>query len=134
MERKTKYLLIGVLALGLLTVIYLLVGYAMPPIFKALAGDMLNNIDDLSGQNPLSTLVNAITIAVIASMTWAMYFLPSLLAFQSKHPKDQTIFWVDLLAGWTLIGWFVAFFWVMRSDDKTPADTTPADENPNAEV
>jgi hypothetical protein len=129
MERKTKYLLVGVLALGLLTVLYLMSGATLPPIFQVLAGDMLNNISDLSGQNPINTLVNAITYAVVACMTWEMYFLPALLAFQSKHPKDNAIFWVDLLLGWTLIGWFVAFFWVMRGSD----ETTPG-ESKNAEV
>ena len=133
MERKTKYLLIAIAALGLLTVIYLMVGFAMPPIFKALAGDVLNNIDDLGKQNPVSILVNAISVAIIASMTWAMYFLPALLGFQSKHPKAQSIFWVDLLLGWTLIGWFVAFFWVMRGDGRD-VDTTPDNERKNAKV
>ncbi|GHT91382.1 hypothetical protein AGMMS49545_07210 [Betaproteobacteria bacterium] len=130
MEHKTKYLLIAIVVFGLLTVIYLLAGFTLPPIFQVLAGDMLNSIGGAGGQNPVSALVNAITFAIVASMTWAMYFLPALLAFQSKHPKASVIFWVDLCTGWTLIGWFVAFFWVMRGD----ADAPPDDEGKNAEV
>jgi hypothetical protein len=117
MERKTKYLLIGVLVLGLLTVLYLIIGLALPPVFKVLAGGMLNDIGNLGQQGAITTLVNAITIAVVACMAWAMYFLPALLAFQSRHTKDNAIFWIDLLLGWTLFGWFVAFFWVMRGND-----------------
>ncbi|MDR3053904.1 MAG: superinfection immunity protein [Zoogloeaceae bacterium] len=127
MERKTKYLFIGILALGLVTALYLMTGATMPPVFQVLAGGMLNNIGGQNGQNPVSALVNAITFAIAASMTWTMYFLPALIAFQSRHPKSDTIFWIDLFTGWTLMGWFVAFFWVFRGDD------TP-DEGKNAEV
>jgi hypothetical protein len=129
MERKTKYLLIGVLALGLMTVLYLIIGLALPSVFKVLAGGMLNDIGNLSGPNAIGALVNAITVAVVACMAWTMYFLPALLAFQSRHPKDNVIFWIDLLLGWTLFGWFAAFFWVMRGNDATSDGSEDAQAN-----
>jgi len=40
-----------------------------------------------------------------------LYFLPTLNAFHSGHKNAQSIFAVNLLFGWTLIGWAVALIW-----------------------
>jgi len=43
-----------------------------------------------------------------------LYFLPSIIG---KDKKDAAgIFLVNLLFGWTLIGWVVAFIWACASD------------------
>jgi hypothetical protein len=44
----------------------------------------------------------------------ALYFLPSIIG---KDKRDAMgIFIVNLLLGWTLIGWVVAFLWACASD------------------
>ncbi|MDR1890195.1 MAG: superinfection immunity protein [Zoogloeaceae bacterium] len=129
MERGAKYLLAAVLALGLVTAAaFMTIKINLPPVFNVLAGGLLDDLANLGGQGAISAVVNAIMFITIACMTWAMYFLPSFLAFQSRHPKDVAIFWLNLFTGWTLIGWFVTFFWVMRSDKADP------DERKNAEI
>ncbi|NVL48694.1 superinfection immunity protein [Pseudomonas syringae pv. actinidiae] len=43
------------------------------------------------------------------------YFAPALNARSRKHPNYPVIFLVNLLLGWTLVGWFVAAMWSASS-------------------
>jgi hypothetical protein len=114
MERKTKYLLAFIILLSLSTA---LVGLS-PPTSGPVPGatGLLINIARLQGQGITRHLVTLVSAAFVAFMMWVTYFLPSALAFQSRHPRCVLIFLVNLLLGWVGIGWFVAFFWVMRGD------------------
>lgn len=44
----------------------------------------------------------------------ALYFLPAILGRQ-KH-NAAAIFWLNLLLGWTVVGWVVALVWALASD------------------
>ena len=48
-----------------------------------------------------------------------IYMLPTLLAYGREHPRRMDIAVVNILFGWTLIGWFAVFFWAVLS---RPAD------------
>lgn len=48
---------------------------------------------------------------VIFFVLAALYFLPSINARSRKHPNLGSIFLLNLLLGWTLIGWVVAIVW-----------------------
>ncbi len=49
-----------------------------------------------------------------------LYFLPWLAALGRGHRNATGIFVLDLLLGWTLLGWVVAMVWaVSGTDDKT---------------
>lgn len=37
-------------------------------------------------------------------------FIPTIIAVCRKHPNSLAIFVINLLLGWTIIGWFVALF------------------------
>jgi len=39
------------------------------------------------------------------------YFVPTLVAHCRKHHNAGAIFFVNLLFGWTIIGWVIALFW-----------------------
>lgn len=39
------------------------------------------------------------------------YFLPSTIAKGAKHPQTTAIFLLNLLLGWTFLGWVVALIW-----------------------
>jgi Superinfection immunity protein len=39
------------------------------------------------------------------------YFLPSSIAKGAKHPQTTAIFLLNLLLGWTFLGWVVALIW-----------------------
>jgi len=51
-------------------------------------------------------------LAVAAGLL--LYFIPALVA---NGKRDQTaVFWLNLLAGWTFLGWVGALIWALRPD------------------
>lgn len=44
-----------------------------------------------------------------------LYFVPSLVAVSRKHHNEGAIFLLNLLLGWTFIGWVVALVWAATS-------------------
>jgi hypothetical protein len=43
----------------------------------------------------------------------ALYFLPVLIAVVNHHPRLAGIAVLDLMLGWTLMGWVLALAWAM---------------------
>lgn len=52
-----------------------------------------------------------------------LYFLPAFIAAGTKK-NSTAIFWLNLLLGWSLIGWVIALIWAISKDDAP--QTTPA--------
>ena len=48
-----------------------------------------------------------------------LYFLPAIVALNRDHRNTQAIFALDLLAGWTVIGWIVALVWAYTAVRET---------------
>ena len=46
------------------------------------------------------------------------YFLPALLATGRKHHQNGAIFTLNLLLGWTFLGWVAALVWAMTAVQK----------------
>lgn len=44
-----------------------------------------------------------------------MYFLPAIIAALRHHHNALAIFALDLLAGWSVIGWIVALVWALTA-------------------
>lgn len=40
-----------------------------------------------------------------------IYMLPTIVAFGREHPRRQDITVLNILLGWTLIGWVAVFLW-----------------------
>jgi len=55
----------------------------------------------------------AVVVLIVASIAW--YFLPLWLAISRKHEHVEAIFALNLLAGWTFVGWVVALVWALVS-------------------
>ena len=51
------------------------------------------------------------TTVVLLILIVAIYMLPTLIANARDHPRRRQITVVNILFGWTLIGWLIAFFW-----------------------
>jgi hypothetical protein len=52
-----------------------------------------------------------------------LYFLPTLLA---RHKADfMGILLVNLLLGWTIIGWFIALIWACSAERYIPVRMVP---------
>jgi hypothetical protein len=48
-------------------------------------------------------------------MVGVIYFLPALVAWGRHHRNGLAIFVLNLLAGWTAIGWLVAIVWAFTN-------------------
>jgi len=46
----------------------------------------------------------------------AFYFAPTIQAYVSKKKNAGAIMTLNLLAGWTLIGWIIAMVWATTQD------------------
>ena len=42
---------------------------------------------------------------------FAVYFLPSFIAFSRQHKNKIAIFLLNLLLGWTVLGWVGSLVW-----------------------
>lgn len=55
-------------------------------------------------------LGNTTTILMLLAVV-VLYMLPTLIAFGREHPRRQDVALVNILLGWTLIGWVAVFLW-----------------------
>ena len=54
------------------------------------------------------------------------YFLPTIIAMLRKKHNVTAIFVLNLLLGWTFIGWIVAFIWSLTTDSADRQIARPA--------
>jgi len=57
----------------------------------------------------------------------ALYLLPVYEASKRRHPRIVPISLIDILLGWTVVGWIVALVWAVRR----PEPEAVAEENEN---
>ena len=55
---------------------------------------------------------------LLAVLIFAFYFLPSLIAFLRRHKNKIAIFLLNLLLGWTVLGWVVSLVWSVMEQDR----------------
>jgi uncharacterized membrane protein len=70
-----------------------------------------------------SGFVALLIAAVIVAM--AIYALPALLAWSMGSPQRVAITLVDLLLGWTILGWIAALIWAVMSGNGGSFDEDP---------
>jgi len=51
------------------------------------------------------------TAVILAILIFILYLLPTLLAFARDIPRRKAVTLLNIILGWTLIGWIVAFLW-----------------------
>ena len=56
-------------------------------------------------------------LALITFLGTSIYFLPAIIAKQRKATHEINIFWVNLLLGWTVLGWFAVLIWTVAETD-----------------
>ena len=57
-----------------------------------------------------------IGVTVLAVILY-VHFLPAIFAFRRRHPSRTAILLLNLIFGWTLIGWVVALLWALAGYD-----------------
>ena len=68
-----------------------------------------------------SSLLSLMVLAIVAASV-ALYLLPVLIGRVRRAPDIGAIAVIDILLGWTVIGWVIALAMAMR----TPAPRGPA--------
>ncbi|HEX3860598.1 MAG TPA: superinfection immunity protein [Stellaceae bacterium] len=48
---------------------------------------------------------------ILLILILVLYMLPTLLAFARDIPRRKLVTVINIILGWTLIGWLVAFLW-----------------------
>jgi len=46
----------------------------------------------------------------------AIYFAPSIIAYNNKKKNKQAILMLNLFLGWTILGWIIALVWATCKD------------------
>ncbi|WP_152545509.1 superinfection immunity protein [Pseudomonas chlororaphis] len=59
---------------------------------------------------------------VLLAVGFAIYFLPTFVASNRKHVNGTSIFLVNLLLGWTFLGWVVALVWASSANIEKPSE------------
>lgn len=70
----------------------------------------------LGDANVISFIGSASLMIIFGTV--AMYFLPWLVGLSREHNAVIAIFFVNLLLGWTLLGWIVCLVWSLNGDTK----------------
>src|SRR5438094_5884390 len=60
-----------------------------------------------------------IVLILLGLLALALHFLPSIVAAVRHHQNFAAIFVLNILLGWTLIGWVVALVWSFTAVDAT---------------
>ena len=47
----------------------------------------------------------------------SLYFLPTIVAFMKRRRNRLPVFLLNLLLGWSFVGWVIALVWAANSDN-----------------
>jgi Superinfection immunity protein len=82
---------------------------------------------DYSVGDPVDVLGSILLVLfLLAALGW-VYVLPAFVAFKRRHLNRRAILVVNLLLGWTTIGWVVAMVWAFIGDVEAPQSALTAD-------
>ncbi len=56
-------------------------------------------------------LVALIVWGIVGLISLGIYFLPTIVAMSNSHQSGGGIFILNLLLGWSLLGWVIALVW-----------------------
>ena len=57
------------------------------------------------------SLISLLFYAVGSICMTILYLVPTWIAYQRRHPQSLAIGVLNLVGGWTVIGWIVAIVW-----------------------
>lgn len=65
---------------------------------------------------------SVIFIIILIILGIVAYFLPAIIADQRKHKQRMSICVLNLLLGWTVIGWVISIVWAVSAnvEEKKP--------------
>ena len=66
----------------------------------------------------------------ILAIVFVPYFLPTIIALVRKKRNTAAIVVLNLLVGWTVVGWIVALVWALAQDTPAVAVTNVTNYSP----
>lgn len=63
---------------------------------------------------------------VLALLILIFYFLPAVIASERSAKHFGMIFFINLVFGWTVLGWIAALIWAIVEAPLEPKQSTPA--------
>lgn len=57
-------------------------------------------------------------LLITLTIALGIYFIPSMVAMNRRHKSISAITTVNLLLGWTIIGWLWALIWSLNSNTR----------------
>jgi hypothetical protein len=54
-------------------------------------------------------------VRVLATLA---YFFPTIAASRYRHPRQLKILYLNLLLGWTVVGWAIALQWALQASKR----------------
>lgn len=57
---------------------------------------------------------------LFGALLFVIYFIPAFIARGSKHPRMDAIAILNLLLGWTVLGWIGALIWALSKPTPQP--------------
>lgn len=54
-----------------------------------------------------------------------VYFFPAIVASRYQHPRQPAILFLNILLGWTVIGWIIALRWAWQAHKQTVIEKHP---------
>lgn len=67
-------------------------------------------------------------VVLIFAISIALYFLPVIVAQSRRHKNLDAIVVLDVILGWTILGWVIALVWSFTSNTKTAAIKSSASQ------
>ena len=67
-----------------------------------------------SGNRLAGQIASGVLIALVVVVLVALYWLPTIIARRRRVPALSQVAVVNLLAGWTVIGWVIALVLSLR--------------------
>jgi hypothetical protein len=58
-----------------------------------------------------TNLLGFLTIGLVIATCFVLYFLPAIIAARRSHPYKGAILFINILFGFSGLGWLVAFVW-----------------------
>lgn len=70
-------------------------------------------------------MTTALVWLVVSLAGFAIYFIPAIIACIRHHRRKVAILVLNILAGWTVLGWVGALIWALVSERKSTPSPSP---------
>jgi len=62
--------------------------------------------------------MDGLIIVILLILATLVYFMPTIVALKRKHPQESAIGALNVLLGWTFLGWVGALVWACTASLK----------------